>query len=162
MTSKMEWKEFATTATDFAENGDVDEHDGMSIHKMIEKGNATPKRQRAITSAIREILRDYDGSPFGSRSPLTPAGQATVAAAVAAIAAMATIFDEGGDTLRGLLVPHGRSKNADGTKQTAYANGADLVETLETQINTKAVALTKTTDWDGTSDGLTAILGGSA
>jgi len=173
-TQKTEtWTKFAAQATDFSSAEGFDEVDAMSITRLIEKGNANPKRQSRCTASIRTICMDIAGNPFGSHSSLTAPVATTLESAQKAIAGIAALFNKGGPTVRGLLVPHGRTvvKNADGetvkdddgnaVKKTQYDDGADFLQTMLDNMHDAAVRLQKA-GWDGSEDGLQAIIDGGS
>jgi hypothetical protein len=173
-TQKTEtWKKFSTVAGVFAKTDGIDEFDAMSITRLVEKGNANPKRQSRCTASIRTICMDIAGNPFGGQSALSPATVATLAEAHKAIAGVAALFDKGGAIVQGLLVPHGRTvvkdsegatmkdDDGNGIKKTHYEDGADFRQTLDDAMDDNALRLQKA-GWNGTVEGLeTLIAGGS-
>lgn len=170
---KETWTRFAASATDFASSDGFDEVDAMSITRLIEKGNANPKRQSRCTASIRTICMDIAGNPFGSHSSLNAAATDTVDAAQKAIAGIAALFNKGGSAVQGLLVPHGRTvvKTADGetvkdddgnaVKKTHWIDGAELTTMLQDSMHDAAVRLQKA-GWDGSVEGLTALIDGGS
>tara|TARA_B100000029_G_scaffold47412_1_gene43506 strand:+ start:2002 stop:2529 length:528 start_codon:yes stop_codon:yes gene_type:complete len=167
------WTTFAAKAVEFASTGKIEKDDASVINRLVERGNSNPKRQSRCTQSIRTILMDYPGSPFARASALGDAATATLAEAQASLKSIAAAFNKGGVSVQGLLVPHGRSvvkneagetvKGEDGKAipKTHYEDGADFMQTILDGMHDVAVRLQKN-GWDGTEDGLQAIIDGGS
>ena len=150
----MEWKEFSGTTLAWLKNDKtVDEADASTISRMIEKGNANPTRQVRISTTIREIARDYATAPYGQRGYTLPTEAQTIVNDVTAIVnEMATLFDNGGDAMRALLLPNQRSK------VKHFPNGDAWASSVLKNVNGVAVKLSKDGTWDGSMKSLSATI----
>jgi hypothetical protein len=167
-TKQITWKEFSATAAGFASSDAIDEIDANSITRMIEKGNANPKRQSRCTAAIRTLCMDLADSPWGSQNALDTAHRQVLTDAQKAIIGFATLVNKGGSPVRALLTPHGRTVvkdesgatvkvNGKAVKKTHFDDGADTLQVMLDNMEATAIRLSKA-GWDGTVEGLESTL----
>ncbi len=139
------WNEFKTTVTNFLPS--VDSAEASTVEALLIKGDNNASAQTKVTSAIKLMLEDYDGCPIvGRRQAISGSALVTFNEAVSTISAFADIFDSN-PSLRGLLLPHGRSQ------ESVFEDGEAFVSFLRAQMRRNAVSAAKA-GWDGSADSI--------
>ena len=150
MAEMKNWNEFSTTVNSFLEGGSVDKMTASTCRTLLGKGDNNVTAQTKVSSAIKTMLEDFDGAPVGRASALTGDALTSFTSASKEIAAIASIFDAD-PTIRGLVLPHGRSKEA------VFADGNAWVAFLVASMRRNAISAAKS-GWDGSPDTLVAHL----
>ena len=149
----MEWNDFSKTVSVYCNDkaADIDNDDRTTVLRMIERGNATEKKQARCTIAIRLIVGEYSDSPLASKGFELPTNAAaTVENAFATINGLASVFDSD-PVIQALLLPHGRSK-------ASHYDGASWTEVMTGHMFDTARTLYESKTWDGSLKSLIATV----
>ena len=131
MAEMKNWNEFSTTVNSFLDGGSVDKMTASTCRTLLGKGDNNVTAQPKVSSAIKTLREDFAG-------------------ASKEIEAIASIFDAH-PSIRGLILPHGRSKEA------VFDDGNAWVAFIVAQMRRTASSATKA-GWDGSPDTLVAFL----
>ena len=144
------WNAFKSDVEGFLSGGSVSKVDASTVSSLIAKGDSNTKQQTKVTSAIKLMLEDYADSPVNGRAPaLTGDAASTFADAAIALEAASAAFDSD-PTIRGLLLPHGRSK------ESHFADGSAWVAFLVAGMRRNAISAVKD-GWDGSADSIVGL-----
>ena len=147
MAQMEQWNVFKSDVEGFLNGGSVSKVDASTVTSLLAKGDSNTKQQTKVTSAIKLMLEDYADSPVNGRAPaLTGDAASTFTTAAQAIEAASAAFDSD-PAIRGLLLPHGRSK------ESLFADGSAWVAFLVTQMRRNAISAAKG-GWDGSADSI--------
>ena len=139
------WTEFKSTVEGFLPT--VSKADASTVKTLLSKGDNNTGTQTKVTSAIKLMLEDYDGCPIVGRAPaISGDALTTLNSAISTVGGFADIFDSN-EAVRGLLLPHGRSK------ESTFADGAAFVAFRSAQMRRNAISAAKS-GWDGSTDSI--------
>jgi len=150
MAEMKNWNEFSTTVNSFLEGGSVDKMTASTCRTLLGKGDNNVTAQTKVSSAIKTMLEDFDGAPVGRASALSGAALTSFVGASKEIEAIASVFDAH-PSIRGLILPHGRSKDA------VFDDGNAWVAFIVAQMRRNAISASKA-GWDGSPDTLVSFL----